>query len=351
MEHLVRSCYKTGGYVYARSASDLSAKYGLPRIARLASNENPKPPSPSAVARGSAALSEANRYPDETTRDLVDALKAAHGDYHFVTGVGMDGVIETLVRVLVDPGDLVVVSSPTFSFYRLAALAHAADVRLSPRGEDFSIDPASFSRDTRGAKCAFLCSPNNPTGNATPPDVIDEIAGSMDGVLFLDNAYVEFSSYDYLPLLKKHENLVIGRTFSKAYSLAGLRIGYAMVPAWLEPFYNRAATPHTLNRVSSSAAAGALTDTDHLMETVSHTRKWRQYIMDTCRYPHVISDANFVLFDVSPMTGDEMTGLLAKRGVIVRSCASFTGMANHYIRVSIGDAWENELFVREINAL
>ncbi len=351
MEHLVRSCFKTGGYVYARSASDLAARYGLPRVARLASNENPKPPSPAAIARGVLALSEVNRYPDETTRGLVEALRATHGDYHFVTGVGMDGVIETLMRVLVDPGDLVVVSSPTFSFYRLAALAQSADVRLSPRKEDFSVDPVSFLRDARGAKCAFLCSPNNPTGNATPPDVIDEIAGAVEGVLFLDNAYVEFSPYDYLPLLKKHDNLVIGRTFSKAYSLAGLRVGYAMVPEWLEPFFSRAATPHSLNRVSSAAAAGALTDTAHLQETVSHNHKWRQYIMDTCRYPHIASDANFVLFDVSPRTGDEVTGLLAERGIIVRSCTSFTGMDNHYIRVSIGDAWENELFVREINAL
>jgi histidinol-phosphate aminotransferase len=351
MEHLVRSCYKTGGYAYARPAAEIAASYGFDRVARLASNENPRPPSPLAISHAEAVLRSANRYPDEGVINLTRALVETYGDYHFVTGVGMDGVIETVTRALVDPGDLVVVSSPTFSFYQLAAMALSGKTVLSPRREDFSIDPASFISDAKDAKLAFLCSPNNPTGNATPPEVVDEIAGEINGVLFLDNAYVEFSGNDYLPLLDRHENLIIGRTFSKAYSLAGLRVGYAFVPEWFEPFYRRAATPHALNSISAGAAAAALSDREHLDRTLEHTRTWRDYLMRSCRYPHVSSDANFVLFDIAPGTGEEVTQLLAERGVIVRSCSSFTGLANHYIRVSVGEAWENEKFVREMNAL
>lgn len=351
MEHLVRSCFKSGGYVYARSALEIARSYGFDRVARLASNENPLPPSQKAIERAKEALHTSNRYPDETTGNLIEALRKTHGDYCFVTGVGMDGVIETTARTLVGPGDPVVISSPTFSFYHLAVTALSGKTVLSPREPDYSVNPEAFIRDAKDAKLAFLCSPNNPTGNATPPDVIDQIAGEIHGVLFLDNAYVEFSPYEYRHLLDTHPNLIIGRTFSKAYSLAGLRVGYAFVPEWFGPCYHRAATPHALNRVSAEGAAGALADPIHLEQTLAHTEKWRDFLMQSCRYPHTESHSNFVMFDVAPMTGEEVTELLAQRGVIVRSCSSFTGLSNHYIRVSIGEAWENERFVKEINAL
>ena len=105
MEHLVRSCYKKrSGYVFAKKAEDIAREYGMTRIARLASNENPEPLSPAARAAAEEALLQVNRYPDERVNVLMNALRAYYGDYHFITGVGMDGVIETLIRTLVDPG-------------------------------------------------------------------------------------------------------------------------------------------------------------------------------------------------------------------------------------------------------
>ena len=352
MERLVRSCYKKkSGYVFAKKAEDIAREYGIGRIARLASNENPEPPSPAAREAAEQALLTVNRYPDERVNILMYALREHYGDYHFVTGVGMDGVIETIIRTLVEPGEKVAVSTPTFSFYTLAAMGQGAEVVTIPRKADFSVDTKTLIRMAQEAKITILCSPNNPTGNATPPGTVAEILEGIEGVLFLDNAYVEFSDYDYIPLMKKHENLILGRTFSKVYSLAGLRIGYAFVPRWLVPWYQRASTPFTVNSVSAAAAAVALRDKDHAQRYIAQVKRWRERIAAEVKFPVLPSDANFVMIDVAPCRSDEMVENLVRKGVVVRSCRSFAGLEDHYIRVSIGEDWENERFIKEINAL
>jgi len=352
MERLVRSCYKKqSGYVFARKAEDIAREYGIERIARLASNENPYPLSVAARKAAEIALRNVNRYPDERASILTDALRVHYGDYPFVCGVGMDGVIETVIRTLVDPGESVAMSTPTFSFYALAATGQGAEIITVPRAKDFSVDPKKLIHAGRQAKIMIVCTPNNPTGNATPVDVVAELLEEIEGVLFLDNAYVEFSDYDYLPLMKKYENLILGRTFSKIHSLAGLRVGYAFVPGWLVPWYQRASTPFTVNSVSAAAAAAALPDKDHAQRYVAQVNRWRKRFTTEVKYPVLPSDANFVMVDIAPRTSDEMVEELARHGVIVRSCRSFAGLPDHYIRVSIGEDWENERFLKEINAL
>lgn len=351
MEHLVRDCFRKGGYVFAERPEEIAKCHGISRVARLASNENPFPPSAATLDCGAVALQQVNRYPDERVDILVAALKRHFGEYTFVTGVGMDGVIETLFRTLVDPGDKVAIATPTFSFYSLAAVAQGANVVPVQRRDDFSIDAKKLSAAGKDAKVVILCSPNNPTGNATPVDVVEEILGAISGVLFLDCAYVEFSAIDYLPLLKRYDNLVIGRTLSKVHSLAGLRIGYAFVPAWLQPYYLRAGTPFAVNSVSAAVAAAALFDKEHAERYRAQVKRWRERFRSEVKYPVLPSDANFVMVDVSPSSGDAVTQGLAANGVIVRSCRSFPGLADHYIRVSVGEDWENERFIRAINNL
>jgi len=131
MRHLIRQCYSAGGYVFATKAVNIAREAGHKKIARLASNENPYPPSPEAVRMAEEALSGVNRYPDEHMSDLSDALKKYHGDFTFVTGVGMDGVIETVIRTLIKPGDRGSVSTPTFSFYNLAIQAQGGSLYIS----------------------------------------------------------------------------------------------------------------------------------------------------------------------------------------------------------------------------
>ncbi|MCX6686271.1 MAG: histidinol-phosphate transaminase [Methanoregula sp.] len=351
MEHLVRSCYKQGGYVFAKKADEIVRDYRIDRIARLASNENPEPPSSLAIAAAEEALRHANRYPDERVDILTDALRGRFGTYHFVTGVGMDGVIETLIRTLVEPGESVAISTPTFSFYGLSAVAQGAKIINVPRKKDFAVDPKKLIKVGKTAKITVICSPNNPTGNATPVEVVEEVLQGISGVLFLDNAYIEFSDYDYLPLLKTYDNLIIGRTFSKVHSLAGLRIGYAFVPEWIVPFYQRASTPFTVNMVSAAAAAGAIRDQDHMTRYIVQVKRWRKRFADKVKFPVLPSDANFMMIDISPHTSDEVVEKLSQQGVIVRSCRGFAGLPDHYIRVSIGEDWENDRFVNAINQL
>ena len=352
MERLVRSCYKKkSGYVFAKKAEDIAREYGISNIARLASNENPEPLSPAALAAAEEALRNVNRYPDERVNILMNALRAHYGDYHFVTGVGMDGVIETIIRTLVDPGEKVAVSTPTFSFYTLAAMGQGAEVLTVPREADFSVNAKALIRMAKEAKITVLCSPNNPTGNATSIEIVKEILEGIEGVLFLDNAYVEFSDYNYLPLMKKHENLILGRTFSKVHSLAGLRIGYAFTPRWLPPWYNRAGTPFAVNSVSAAAAAAALSDTAHAERYIAQVKLWRKRFESEVKFTVLPSDANFVMVDVAPHVSDEVVDSLARKGVVVRSCRSFAGLDDHYIRVSVGDDWENERFLEEISSL
>ncbi|GAB7014752.1 pyridoxal phosphate-dependent aminotransferase [Methanogenium cariaci] len=348
MKHLIRKDFLKEGYVFATRAAEIARAAGHTRPARLASNENPYPPSPKAVKAAADVLPHANRYPDETNKEFIDALKKRHGDYRFVASVGMDGIIDTVIRTLIADGDQVAVATPTYSYYGLAVQAQGGTTVSVPRKADFSVDPEAFCRDAAGTKLAFLCTPNNPTGTTETPETIAAICENYEGILFLDCAYIEFDGTDYRPLMKRYRNLIIGRTMSKAYSLAGLRVGYAFVPEWYEPIYQRAATPFTLNMVSQAAATAALRDTVHVKKIVSVVQEWRQRFIDECPYPVVPGGANFVMVDVAPRKADDVVTELAQKGVIVRSCASFPGLPDHYIRVSIGEPWENEAFIAAI---
>jgi histidinol-phosphate aminotransferase len=351
MRRSVRRCFEEGGYVYATGAAEIARRSGIEPVARLASNENPFPPPPAVLDAAILALRGVNRYPPEQQCSLLDALRRYHGDYHFAAGAGMDGVIETVIRILVSSGERVVVATPTFSFYGVAARAQGAEVVQVKRTGDFSIDLDAFAQAMKGAQLGFICSPNNPTGNATPPEEIAWLLDRMDGVLFLDNAYVDFSDLDYRALMEDHDNLIIGRTMSKIYALAGLRIGYAFLPEWLMGPYARAATPFAVSTVAAAAAETALGEREWSEAYLEHVRAWRDRFSREAGHRVYPSQANFVLVDVAPLRSDEVAEALAARGVVVRSCRSFPDLEDHYIRVSIGEKWENERFISEINRL
>ena len=151
--------------------------------------------------------------------------------------------------------------------------------------------------------------------------------------------------------MKEYDNLVIGRTLSKIYALAGLRIGYAFLPEWLVEPYRRAATPFAVSTVAAAAAEAALGEREWSEAYLDHVRTWRERYSREVGHRVYPSRANFVLVDVAPLRSDEVAGALAARGVVVRSCRSFPDLEDHYIRVSIGEDWENERFISEINRL
>ncbi|KAF5062428.1 Histidinol-phosphate aminotransferase [anaerobic digester metagenome] len=353
MRPAVRPYLDGPGYVYAERPEAIAARYGFDRVARLGSNENPFGPSPAAIEAAASALAEAHRYPDDSMSTLRAALSARFGDHPWVVGNGMDGIIETVLRIFCEAGDRVVISTPTFSFYGIAARGQGARVVTVPRGPGFEVEVDAFAGACREAKVAFLCTPNNPTGTATSIEAIRAIAESCgDCLLFLDNAYVDFSDRDYGSLLADCDNLVIGRTFSKLFGLAGFRVGYAQIPEWLLPAYGRAATPFSgISSVSAAAAIGALQDETHTDLTRRHVVAWRERIARESPFPCLPSEANFLMVDVAPHTSDGAVAALAREGVLVRSCRSFPDLADHYLRVSVGADWENERFLAAASAL
>ncbi|MBE6506514.1 MAG: histidinol-phosphate transaminase [Methanocorpusculum parvum] len=351
MKPQIRSEYNGKGYVYAASAKDIAEETGFEKIARLASNENPFEPSPEIRKAAVSALNDINRYPDPSSALLREAIRRHIYDAPVVvSGSGMDGVIETVIRVVVAPGDKVAVASPTFSVYGLAAKAASAEIVNIPAKEDFTIDTDAFIEGAKDAKLSFLCTPNNPTGTTIPAEDVKRILENISGFLFLDCAYIEFADEDYYHLLS-YENLIIGRTLSKVYGLAGLRIGYAFVPEWFVGPYMAGVTPFSLNCVSEAAGAAALENPECRNALVSHVRSWRKRFEEEIPFPVLPSGANFVLVNTAPIKSDDAVRQLQKAGVLVRSCSSFPGLGETYIRVSVGADWENERFLSAVKNL
>ncbi|HJJ77711.1 MAG TPA: histidinol-phosphate transaminase [Methanocorpusculum sp.] len=351
MKPQIRSEYNGKGYVYAASASDIAKETGFDKIARLASNENPFEPSPAIRKAAQEALAYINRYPDPSSAKIREAIRRNIYDAPVVvSGSGMDGVIETVIRVVVAPGDKVAVAAPTFSVYGLAAKAASAEIVNIQSKEDFTIDVDAFIEGAKDAKLSFLCTPNNPTGTTVPAEDVKRILENISGFLFLDCAYIEFADEDYYQLLS-YDNLIIGRTLSKIYGLAGLRIGYAFVPEWFGGPYMAGVTPFSLNCVSEAAGVAALENPECKDALVSHVRSWRKRFEEEIPFPVLPSGANFVLINTAPIKSDDAVKQLQKMGILVRSCSSFPGLGETYVRVSIGDDWENERFLEGVKKL
>ncbi|KAF5416334.1 MAG: histidinol-phosphate aminotransferase [Candidatus Methanogaster sp.] len=346
----------TTKYVPGRSIAEISEQYNIPAdaIIKLGSNENPLGPAPSAVR---AIIKHANNvsiYPDSDASALCDALSGYTGypGANIVASAGMDGVIDTMMRMLM-PGEAII-PVPTFSYYGITARTHHGTPVFVSRDENFGLDPqAILSQVTNETRVIFLCSPNNPSGNlVSESDLRTILAGCGDcngcdgcgAVVFLDEAYIEFSERSMIHLVREYDNLMVGRTLSKAFGLAGLRVGYAVMPEKMRDEYLRYATPFSVSSLATAAGIAALGDDAHLKQSVKLVRDGRKVLMEIPFkvYP---SEANFVLVDVSPHQSGEVCELLAREGIIVRDCSSFRGAGDTLVRVSVGTPEQNERVV------
>jgi histidinol-phosphate aminotransferase len=318
---------------------EVSARYGIPleKIVILSRNENPYGPSPKVwEALKSASL---NRYPDP--RQLVEAL-SRYTDYpaeNIVTGAGMDEVIFTTTRLFLGPGDRALIPVPTYTLYALAArLCGAVPIHMQ-RLPDFDVDPEV----PKDVKMIFLCSPNNPTGNSLSEDRLRQIVESTDAIIFLDEAYAEFAGQSSIRLVKEYENLVVGRTMSKAFALAGLRLGYAVAPQWMAEQYRRIAPLFSISAPSLAAGVAALSDLDYMRASVtriiSERERMREEIEGACP-----SEGNF-LFIQTKEKASIIAERLLQRGIIVRDCASYPGAGDRCLRITIGKPEENDRFL------
>jgi histidinol-phosphate aminotransferase len=326
-------------YVAGKGFGEISRRYGLrpEEIVKLGSNENPYGPSP--LVREALREIAAERYPEP--EELVEALAQYIGlpREMVMIGAGMDGAMDTLTRLFLEKGDRTFIPIPTFSYYEILTTLAGATPLFLPRGEQFEV-----LEMPEGVKMAFICSPNNPTGNVTAEDTVRAMLESSDAIVFLDEAYVEFAEASMVDLVKGYENLVVGRTMSKAFGLAGLRLGYALAPEWIADEYRRAAPPF-FGVTCASVAAGlaALQDLDYMRESVARIKKERTRLLkETGAHP---SQANFLYISTS-----EPSGLVAERflqkGIIIRDCHSFRGAGEHHIRVTVGTPEQNARFLQ-----
>jgi histidinol-phosphate aminotransferase len=326
--------------------------YGAPQLdvpVRLNTNECPYPP-PDAfradLARAVQAL-ELNRYPDREAETLRSRLANVHG--HRLEGTwvanGSNEVLVQLLQAYGGPGRAVAFFEPTYAMYaRLADISNSGIVRFRSE-EPWTIGTDDVAKVDAVRPCAVIvCSPNNPTGNAQPSRAVIELASALDGLVIVDEAYGEFGGESVVPLLERHPNLVVVRTFSKAFALAGARIGYCLAHPDVIEDLRRVRLPYHLSALAQAAGMVALDHRDDALATLDRIREQRDRILDALPSMGVRtfpSQANFVLFR-PPRPAADVWHALLHRGVLVRD---FDGVVEGCLRVTAGTPDEVDRFL------
>ena len=340
-------------YKPGKPIEEVKRELGLEKVIKLASNESPLPPSPKVIKAIEETASKVNRYPDGGCYYLKKALsnKLGVSADEIVFGNGSDEIILMALKALVAPGDDVVVAAPTFQIYHIASMIEGAKVNVVPsKNYKYDLD-GMLEAVTPKTKVIFIANPDNPTGTYITENELSRFLERVpdDVLVFLDEAYYEFAKgEDYPESLKYLKNtnkkIVIARTFSKAYSLAGLRIGYGITSKDFADVLNKVREPFNVNLVAQAAALAALDDEAYMEKSVSMIKKEMQRysdFFDSLGINYVKSKANFLLANIGIDSTDVFQGLM-KRGIIVRDMVGW-GLPKH-IRVNVGLEEENNAF-------
>ncbi len=359
IERLVKEEIKrVSPYIPGRSVAEIARVFSLPeeRIIKLASNENPLGVPPGAVEAIRENAAKVNIYSDAMAGELRHALSSYLGlpPENILVGNGSDDVMEQCAKIFLSRGDSAVITPPTFSYYRILITMYGSrciEVPLREGESDYSFDAGGLCSAAQKAKLIFLCSPNNPTGNLIPEKLLRDILES-GAVVVLDEAYAEFSEKSFVHLVQEYENLIVLRTFSKAFGLAGLRVGYCLANERVIGYLARVRQPFSVNLLAQVAAIAALEDREFLRKSIEIVREGRRYLIEELNKIQGIkpfaSHANFVLFRTERQ---DIAEELMKRGIITRGCESFPGLDAHYVRVSVGTPEENRRFIAALGEL
>jgi len=353
MRNLVRkNILKVTPYKAGKPIEETKRELGLKEVIKLASNENPLGTSPKALAAIRKAVTGVNRYPDSQGFYLKRKLagKLSLSPENIVLGNGSDELIDVIIKTFVENDEEVLTADITFLEYEIISRVNGRRVATVPL-KDFRFDlPEMKKKITGKTKLVFIANPNNPTGTYVSKK---ELVGFLKDLpahvlVVLDEAYDTFIDVSDFPRgtdLFKNNNLLVMRTFSKAYGLAGLRIGYAVGAPALTSYMERVRQPFNVNLLAQAAAMAALDDDDFLRKTRKFVLEGKQYLSDALRrlkVSYVPSVANFILIDTA-RNGVEVFQAMLKEGVIVRDMQQY-GLKS-YIRVTIGTPAENRKFV------
>lgn len=347
-------------YPPGKPLEELEREYGIKDSIKLASNENPWGPSPKAIRALRSALLNLHRYPDGSCYYLVEALaeKEGVGSDEIVVGNGSNEVIEFLVKAFVGEGDEVITSHPSFLMYQKFVQVRGGINHVVPLKEmNHNLDKMKeiISEKTR---LIFIDNPNNPTGKAIPPVELYQFLSDVPEhvIVVLDEAYIDFMAnelrVDVFSLIRNAEGrcpVVFLRTFSKAYGLSGLRVGYGLMAAQIAECLHKVRQPFNINQMGQIGALAALEDSEHYEKTLRLTDEGLKFLsrevdkLGCTSYP---SHTNFFLIDVQG-DADKLYQAMLYKGVIIRSMRAY-GFTN-LIRVTVGTEEENKRFVNSLS--
>ena len=346
-------------YQPGRPIEEVARELNLPAdsIIKVASNENPFGPSPLAIAAMQKAIAGVNLYPDGNAFYLKQKLAAKLGveTNNLVLGNGSNEIIEFVTHALLAPGADVVVSQYCFAIYPIVAKMFGANQVIIP-AKNYGHDlPAMLKAITPKTRIVFVANPNNPTGTLAPREEVIQFVNDIpdDVLLVMDEAYIEFlnDAVDLVPLIRlgARKNLILMRTFSKIYGLAGLRIGYGIANTELVSALEKIRQPFNINLLAQTAALAALDDEEHVSKTRANNFGGLQFFEKAFRelkLEFVPSFANFILLRVDE--GKRVFDSMQKQGVIVRPMGGY--QLPEWIRISVGTPKENERCLNVLKA-
>lgn len=342
-------------YVPGRPIEDVAREHGLESIDKLASNECPEPPFPEVTEAVARAAGEINRYPDSSAHDLTRALAAHQGvEPHEVwVGAGSSDILSCAARSVGGPGTSAVFAHPSFVMYRIATMVAWAEPIAVPLTATHAHDLAAMADAIRDdTTIVYICNPNNPTGNHIPgSDVVAFVDAIPERVLVvLDEAYAEYATADdyqtFINEAPNRPNLLVARTFSKIYGLAGVRVGYGVGSAELLAKLRHTQAPFTVTTPGQVAAIEALKHPEHVAQRCVRNESGRRLLtggLAALGLEPAESEANFVYFTPSG-NASELGEALLRKGQIVR-------VLGDGVRVTVGTAAENARFLSVIESV
>jgi histidinol-phosphate aminotransferase len=347
---------KLVAYVPGRAIEEVEKEYGVKRWVKLASNENLLGPSPKVVKAIQKELRNIHFYPEAPCSILKEVLARRFSlkEGNIVISNGADNLISMVANAFVDEGDEVVMANPTFPVYtNTTQIMGGIPVRVPLK--DFTHDlPEMLKRVNRKTKLVYVCNPNNPTGTIVTRKALDDFMSKLPErvILILDEAYVDFVDDPNFPnglgYVKKGKQVIVLRTFSKVYGLAGLRIGYALGREDLVKGLNQVRDPFPVHRLAQVAAEAALKDKEHEKMSVQMIRDGRKYLyreLRRLRLSYVPSQANFLLIDFGRDINEVTEGLL-REGIIIRPGRMWNYPTSG--RVTIGRIGDHRKFIKAL---
>ncbi len=353
-------------YKPGKPIGETQREYGLTEVHKLASNENPLGPSPKVIEALLAALKQQNLYPDPSCYDLVKKISEKWNvpTSQVAIGNGSNEIIDLLIRIFCEPNDAILTSQAAFVAYQVCAQAARVKVRTVPLRSDLTIDLKGladhfFRNPTANIRIIFIPNPNNPTGTSVGGEELDEFLvrlGNRDDVLLVfDEAYTEYVRSPKFKaasqFYQNYSNVIVLKTFSKVYGMAGLRLGVILAPEYVLEFYNRVRNPFNVNDLAQVAATAVLDDETYIQQSQKLTWEGLDYFykeLTRLQLPFVRSDANFVLFDTQRNANICFENLL-KKGIILRPVGNY-GFPTH-LRMTVGKAPENKKAIEAIEKM